>query len=425
MTCDSYTSPSGTVYTTSGTYTDVILNAAGCDSVITINLTINGSLVNQMIASACYSYTLNGQTYTSTGLYTQNLPGAAANGCDSTIILDLTLTGFVLASITETACDSYTINGTTYATSGTYVETFVGGSVNGCDSIVTIDLTILNSTYNTITDVACDTYTLNGQTYTSSGSYTQTYTNEAGCDSIITLDLTINYTSGITITEVACDSYTLNGQTYTTSGTYTQLLTNAAGCDSVITIILTVNYATSSTDVVAECDSYTWIDGNTYTSSNNTATFVTANVVGCDSTVYLDLTINNSTSSTITETALDSYTLNDQTYTQSGTYTQVLTNAAGCDSTITLDLFLTLGLEEHDEIWVSLYPNPSYGQITIQGLELVKDVESIYMTDARGRLVKVFEPNTSVFDIIDLVIGMYHIHIKHAEGIETLKVMKQ
>ena len=38
--CDSYTSPSGKVWTTSGTYNDTVPNAAGCDSVMTFNLTI-------------------------------------------------------------------------------------------------------------------------------------------------------------------------------------------------------------------------------------------------------------------------------------------------------------------------------------------------------------------------------------------------
>ena len=38
--CNSYTSPSGVIYNTSGTYTDIIPNAAGCDSIITINLSI-------------------------------------------------------------------------------------------------------------------------------------------------------------------------------------------------------------------------------------------------------------------------------------------------------------------------------------------------------------------------------------------------
>jgi hypothetical protein len=40
---------------------------------------------------------------------------------------------------------------------------------------------------------------------------------------------------------VECNDYTLNGQTYTQSGIYTQVITNAAGCDSTITLDLTLN----------------------------------------------------------------------------------------------------------------------------------------------------------------------------------------
>lgn len=39
--CDTYTSPSGMVITSSGTYSDTIPNSWGCDSVLTINLIIN------------------------------------------------------------------------------------------------------------------------------------------------------------------------------------------------------------------------------------------------------------------------------------------------------------------------------------------------------------------------------------------------
>ncbi len=47
-----------------------------------------------------------------------------------------------------------------------------------------------------------------------------------------------------TQTQTALDSYTwpLNGQTYTQSGTYTDTLVNAAGCDSVVTLNLTLSF---------------------------------------------------------------------------------------------------------------------------------------------------------------------------------------
>jgi len=96
--------------------------------------------------------------------------------------------------------------------------------------------------YNTIAASACLSYTLNGQTYTSSGTYTQVLSNAnaAGCDSIINLNLTINNASNSTLNITNCGPYTLNGQTYSTNGTYTQLLQNVAGCDSTITLDLTI-----------------------------------------------------------------------------------------------------------------------------------------------------------------------------------------
>ncbi len=97
-------------------------------------------------------------------------------------------------------------------------------------------------TYNTITATACNTYTLNSQTYTTSGTYVQTLANAnaAGCDSIINLNLTINNANSSTLNITNCGPYTLNNQTYSASGSYTQLTQNVAGCDSTINLNLTI-----------------------------------------------------------------------------------------------------------------------------------------------------------------------------------------
>jgi hypothetical protein len=142
-------------------------------------------------------------------------------------------------TITESACSSFSLNGQTYTQSGTYTQ--VRTNAAGCDSTITLNLTINQPTTNTITESACSSYSLNGQTYSQSGTYTQVITNAAGCDSTITLNLTINQPTTSTITQSACSSYSLNGQTYTQSGTYTQVRTNVAGCDSTITLNLTIN----------------------------------------------------------------------------------------------------------------------------------------------------------------------------------------
>jgi hypothetical protein len=63
-----------------------------------------------------------------------------------------------------------------------------------------------------------------------------------GCVGTDTVSVWVNSATASTLNETALDSYTLNGQTYTQSGTYTQVIPNAAGCDSTITLNLVLDY---------------------------------------------------------------------------------------------------------------------------------------------------------------------------------------
>jgi len=239
-----------------------------------------------------------------------------------------------------TNCNSYTWNGNTYSSSGTY--TYQTTNSNGCDSTATLNLTINNATTSSANVTNCNSYTWNGNTYSSSGTYTYQTTNSNGCDSTATLNLTINNANTGTDTQVSCDSYMwINGTTYTTSNnTATHTLENAAGCDSVVTLDLTINESNTGTDTQIAIDSYTWIDGVTYTTPNNTATFTLTNSNSCDSVVTLNLTINNSNAGTDTQIACDSYTwIDGMTYTTSNnTATFTLTNSNNADSVVTLNL---------------------------------------------------------------------------------------
>lgn len=90
--CDSYTAPSGAVFTASGIYNDVVDFLNGCgDSTYTIDLTINNSTQNSFSETICNGsvYSWNNQDYTSTGTYSQTFP--AMNGCDSVVSLNLTV----------------------------------------------------------------------------------------------------------------------------------------------------------------------------------------------------------------------------------------------------------------------------------------------------------------------------------------------
>ena len=88
--------------------------------------------------------------------------------------------------------------------------------------------------------VGCGTYDLNGTLYSTSGTYTQTLATTLGCDSIITLHLTIAAPSSSNLNEAGCGSFILNGETFDTPGNHVQTITNAAGCDSVIFLNLSL-----------------------------------------------------------------------------------------------------------------------------------------------------------------------------------------
>jgi gliding motility-associated-like protein len=101
-------------------------------------------------------------------------------------------------------------------------------------------LTISPTVTSTTTRTACNSFVWNGQTYTTSGTYTFNTQTAQGCDSVATLILTISPTVTSTTTRTACNSFVWNGQTYTISGTYTFNTQTAQGCDSIVTLVLTI-----------------------------------------------------------------------------------------------------------------------------------------------------------------------------------------
>jgi hypothetical protein len=246
VACDSFVSPSGNqVYTTSGTYTDIIPNTSGCDSVILIDLTVNYTSTNSISVSACDSYVTpsGNNTYTLSGMYTDTILNAS--GCDSIIQINLTMNESSSSTFNVSECYSYTVpsGDETYINFGSYTVLDTILNVSGCDSVLTINLTLSDTTFSTIVTVACDSLVSpsGDETYFTSGIYFDTLVNTNGCDSVITLDLTVNYSTDSTFAFTVCDSLEFNGVVYYESGNYTQVYTNMVGCDSIVIIDLIVN----------------------------------------------------------------------------------------------------------------------------------------------------------------------------------------
>ncbi len=447
--CDTYTWIDGNTYTASNNIaTHTLVNAAGCDSVVNLNLIINNSNTGIDTQTACNTYTwIDGITYTaSNNTATHTLVNAA--GCDSVVTLNLTINNSNTGVDTQTACDTYTwIDGNTYTVNNN-IATHTLVNAAGCDSVVTLNLTINNSNTGIDVQTACDTYTwIDGITYTASNNIaTHTLTNAVGCDSVVTLNLTINNSNTGIDTQTACDTYTwIDGNTYTASNNIaTHTLISAAGCDSVVTLNLIINNSNTGIDTQTACDTYTWIDGNTYTASNNTAMHTLTNAAGCDSVVTLDLTINpspiincpqdtNITSNNIitlpiatpqggvytgvgiSNNQFDPAGLANGTYTITYTYQDPVTLCeAFCEFDINLGIIGIQDIESNIEC--NVYPNPTSDACTLS-LTLPESQEVIIrLINNLGQQIELRKLNSSkefnqTFDFSKMAPGVYSILI--------------
>ena len=134
-----------------------------------INITQGCTAVNSTdIISTCNTLTwIDGNNYSSSNnTATHLITGGAANGCDSVVTLDLTILNNGNGTDTRSECSPYTwIDGNSYtANNSSATYNIVGGATNGCDSITTLNLTI--NTVNINTSTNSNTITANATTAT-------------------------------------------------------------------------------------------------------------------------------------------------------------------------------------------------------------------------------------------------------------------
>lgn len=164
------------------------------------------------------------------------------------------------------ACDSYTwINGVTYTSdNNTAIDTLT--NVKGCDSIVTLDLTILHASSGTDSIVACAPYTwINGVTYTTSNfTDINILTSNTGCDSVVTLNLTILPSTIGFDSVTTCRPFTwIDGNTYLTSDSASFTYSNIHGCDSIL--FLRLNMLQMDLNIIKSGSQFTVVESSNTT----------------------------------------------------------------------------------------------------------------------------------------------------------------
>ena len=300
------------------------------------------------------------------------------------------------SSVVITACDSFDWDGMTYDSTGMYTNVYTG--LNGCDSTVTLDLTINNSSSLTVTITACDSFDWDGMTYDSTGMYTNVYTGLNGCDSTVTLDLTINNSSSLTVTITACDSFDWDGMTYDSTGMYTNVYTDLNGCDSTVTLDLTISESPTlvltQNGVDLSADASGGLSPYTYEWSTG------------------------ETSQTITPAASD-------------TYWCIVSDSLGCLSDTAFYTFVFTSTIDITNSNVLIYPNPTQGILNIE-FDLIGSKEvTLSLVNILGDVVYTESIDNETIrysnklDLSNYSNGIYFVKLKKEDGVITKKVILQ
>lgn len=335
--------------TTAGTYTTMLTNSVGCDSLVTVNLVASAITTTPENAAICPgdSYDWYGDVLTEGGDYPVTLQ--AENGCDSIVVLTLDinteLAVYRQASICEN--ETYEFYDRTLSEENTYETTVITGT--GCDSIITLDLEVRLSSEYEMNAQICDgeTFSQDGISESEAGTYFSVITNQAGCDSTIVINLDVIKHDPSFMEASICEgeSFSFAGSDLEAAGMYPEMITSSVGCDSLVTLDLTVLPKSESEEQVLICP------GDLFT--------------------YLNLTI-----------------------TEAGTYQTVVTNSVGCDSTITLmvEVDETAGdLDLGDDLLINIGSS-----VDIDPAYIANDLESIEWYDEEGNLIST-DPTLSDF----------------------------
>ena len=342
--CKGETTDFGFIAQESGQHTRQLQSMHGCDSTVILNLTVHPTYNDTITAEICdnETYTQFGFNVSEQGIYTQYLQ--SIHGCDSLVTLNLLVHPTYNDTIAAEICDNetYTQFGFNVSEQGVYTQHLQ--SIHGCDSIVTLDLTILPTYRDTITAEICDdeVYAQFGFNTSEAGYHTQTLQRENGCDSVIVLNLLVHPTFNDTIVAGICDNetYTQFGFNVSEQGVYTQHLQSIHGCDSLVTLNLLVHPTYNDTITAEICDNEVYTQFGFNTSEAGYHTQHLQSIHGCDSIITLNLTVYPTfTDTTHVEICQgDRYQRDGFSAETTGIYVQNLQTTHGCDSVLVLDL---------------------------------------------------------------------------------------
>ena len=321
----------------------------GCIQNVFIRAELNDAVRDTFPQSICNSefFPFAGADRDVTGFYSDTL--IAANGCDSISTLDLT----VLPSLSATddgefvECTGIVQShlGVEYPLPGRYRDTLT--SVDGCDSVVTFIISYLPIPEEDLgLQLICpdEQFSFQGQNF-GPGEHEVMLQTPRGCDSMVVFEVGFfNIPSEDLGTLITCPAVPLevNGEFFDTPGPHQQTLISSQGCDSMVTFFLEFDDIPMMDDgVFFTCpDQPIEILGQMYDSEGSfMETLQTPD--GCDSIVQFSVEffeVPTTDLGQIVTCPEVPITIGSQTFSTEDTHELTFTSADGCDSLVTFEL---------------------------------------------------------------------------------------
>ena len=406
------------------TGTENVSGNSPCDTLVNISLTFLDTYDVDRNEQLCddQSTIINGTTYdinNPSGI--ENM--IASNGCDSIVTVDLSFVSSINTMRDDELCQgqSIMVNGNTYD-QGNPMGTETLQSINGCDSIINIDLSFISSVSFTVDDQLCEgqSVIVNGNTYDrNTPTGTEMLQSINGCDSLVTIDLSFVSNFNTTVDDELCsgESVVINGNTYNEANpSGIEMLQSINGCDSTINIALSFvsGFDEMRDDQLCPGESVI-INGNTYNEVNPIGTENLQSISGCDSIINVMLSFFPTNSPTQNIESIcegDSVFVVDEYYMTAGMYSDIIPDQNGCDSLIETQVIVSPCAIDLEVDFIDLLCNgDNSGIIEFSITTMDNDTYAFAVVGDNGFNENGLISNGSVIEYTNLNAGMYQIII--------------
>lgn len=435
-----------------GTYRDTLTNSKGCDSFLFLQIQqFNygySPLPNDRVCQNNLPYVIGDSSFYTQGLKFVNAKVKTSSGCDSYYYFNLTIDPIKTTTLNRRFCQGgfFFFKGQNRTTTGVYKDTLF--TSRGCDSIVTLNLTVDSVYTTTISATICNNqfHFFNGKYINTAGLYKDTLKTVRNCDSFIHLTLNVNKTSSHSFSRKYCSNNPIffNGAYLNAAGVYMDTLVNSVGCDSFLTMNLYKDLADIQTINKTICtNDSAWFNG-AYYSTAGTYVANLKNMGGCDSIVTFNLSFHTPMANPIITASspvllnctagfisyqwyFNDNLLNKQTKTslsvsKTGGYHVWALDTNNCSYTSIKFAYTYNSISNQGKTSIEIYPNPATDIIFIKSAANELKNASIRVFNLEGKLVENIESNNSSFVNINLTSyqkGIYFIEIE--SKISTLK----